>query len=130
MKTYQILKEVFAFMQNNFRGRLFRAYVLNAPWSFSTAYSGVKVFMEDSTASKVVISSENSDPAMQTHIHPSQLDSRFGGTAPTVTQFWPPSLPNGEIFIESNPTKLISVGEYQDLKTSGQLSTSRLSPHI
>ena len=64
----QVLKEVFSFMQNNFRGRLYRAYVLNAPWSFSAAWSVVKAFMEESTASKVVITTECCDPMMKSHI--------------------------------------------------------------
>ena len=117
-------------MQNNFRGRLFRAYVLNAPWSFSTAYSGIKIFMEDSTASKVVISSEASEPTMFTHINPSQVGKKFGGTGPEVTTFWPPSLPNGDVFVESNPTPLKTPEEYLALKSSGKLAANRLSPHL
>lgn len=117
-------------MQNNFRGRLFRAYVLNAPWSFSTAYSGIKIFMEESTASKVVISSDPTDPAMQTHINPTQLEAKFGGSAPVVDTYWPPRLPAGDIFVEANPTKLISAAEYSELKSSGKLIANRLSPFI
>ena len=75
-------------MQNNFRGRLYRAYVLNAPWSFSAAWTVVKAFMEESTASKVAISTESSDPAMKSHIHPGQLEAKYGGTAPDLLEFW------------------------------------------
>lgn len=75
-------------MQNNFRGRLYRAYVLNAPWSFSAGWSAVKAFMEESTASKVVISTDSSDPLMASHINPAQLEVKFGGTAPNRKSFW------------------------------------------
>lgn len=126
----KILKEVFAFMQNNFRGRLYKAYVLNAPWSFSTVYSGVKIFMEESTASKVVISSEKSEPTMLTHINLSQLESKFGGSASEIIKFWPPSLPQGDIFVESNPTKLIPAEEYKQQKASNKLESNKISPFI
>ena len=117
-------------MQNNFRGRLFRAYVLNAPWSFSTAYSGIKVFMEDSTASKVVISCDPSDRSMLTFINPSQLEPKFAGSAPVVNQYWPPVLPPRDIFVQSNPTLLVSPEEYSSLKSSGKLNSSKISPFI
>ena len=44
--------------------------------------------MEESTASKVVISTDSSDPLMASHINPAQLEVKFGGTAPNRKSFW------------------------------------------
>ena len=75
-------------MQNNFRGRLYKAIVLNAPWTFSAAWSVIQTFMEASTASKITISSGPSDPVLKTAINPSQLEKKFGGSAENATTFW------------------------------------------
>lgn len=117
-------------MQNNFRGRLFRAYVLNAPWTFSAAYLGIKVFMEESTASKIVVTSDPKDPLIDTHINPSQLEKRFGGQAPDVTEYWPPRLPDGDCLVESHPTRLVTPEEYKQLQQSGKLAGCKISPYF
>ncbi len=85
---YGVLKEVFAFMQNNFRGRLYKAIVLNAPWTFSAAWKVIENFMEASTASKIVINSGTTDPSLKNLINPSQLEKKFGGDAPNATEYW------------------------------------------
>lgn len=126
----KLLKDVFSFMQNNFRGRLFRAYVLNAPWTFSTVYSGIKVFMEDSTASKIVVTSDSTDKLIETHINLQQLEIKFGGKSPDIVQFWPPKLPEGDFFVPTNPTRLVSPEEYKQLHQSGKLSGCKPSPYI
>ena len=85
---YGLLKQVFGFMQNNYRAVLFRAYILNAPWSFSTLWSAVKGFLEETTQMKINITSSSSDNKMLEHINPDQLQEIFGGRAQNPLNFW------------------------------------------
>ena len=83
-----MLKEVFGFLQNNYRARLYRGYVVNAPWAFSMLWSTLKMFVEQTTAMKISISTSNFDEKMKGHINLKQLEKRYGGEAETPTAFW------------------------------------------
>lgn len=83
-----MLKEVFGFMQNNYRARLYRGYAVNAPWSFSAIWKTVKMFIEETTAMKINVSTSKSDEKMWVHINKSQVEKSYGGNADSPTQFW------------------------------------------
>jgi len=64
-----MLKEVFGFLQNNYRARLYRGYTVNAPWTFTVVWKGIKAFVEETTALKINISSKPGHDKMWTHIN-------------------------------------------------------------
>lgn len=115
-------------MQNNFRGRMYRTYILNAPWTFSTVWSVIKAFMEESTASKIIITSNKTDPAMESHINPAQFEEKYGGKLANLTKYWPPELVSPQYQVASNPTKLLSPEAYQAKVKSGELQGCKISP--
>lgn len=90
---------MFSFMQNNYRARLYRGYIVNAPWTFTAVWTAVKQFIEETTAMKISITSKTTDEKILTHINTEQLEKKYGGEAANVTKYWPPSPPNGEFFV-------------------------------
>ena len=75
-------------MQNNFRARMYRTYVVNAPWAFKALWGGIQMFMEKSTSMKITLTTSNKDDKMFKHINKKQLEKRFGGEQETPTSFW------------------------------------------
>ena len=96
-------------MQNNYRARLFKAYVVNAPWTFSAVWTVVKGMIEETTSMKVSITSGAKEEKMKTHINAEQLEQKYGGDAPNVEHFWPPTNAGGEFFVDGDiPSQILS----------------------
>jgi len=127
---YSLLQEVFSFMQNNFRGRMYRAYILDAPWTFSAAWNVLKTFMEGSTASKVSICSDRHDPGLKDHINMSQIEKKIGGNMENLTTYWPPSQTSTDYSVPTNPTLLLAESEYKAMANQGMLQGCKVSPFL
>lgn len=96
-------------MQNNYRARLYKGYILNAPWTFSAVWTVVKQFIEETTAMKIVITSSSTDAKIKTHISTEQLEKRYGGEEDNLTQFWPPTLNKNDVWVTGDvPSKILS----------------------
>lgn len=76
-------------MQNNYRARLFRGYILNAPWTFTAVWTAVKQFIEETTAIKINITSGSTEKKMFSHINKKQLEKKYGGEKEDIKEFWP-----------------------------------------
>ena len=46
--------------------------------------------MDVETREKTVVTREDGDPLLKKLFHPSQLEKRFGGEAPSPDNYWPP----------------------------------------
>ena len=69
-----------------------RAYYVNSTWGQKAFYNMVKGAIDPETREKMFLESE-ADPASLTELfHPSQLEKRYGGSAETPHQFWPPMI--------------------------------------
>lgn len=109
---YGMFQEIFNFMQNNYRARLYKGYVLNAPWTFSTVWTAVKKLIEETTALKMVITSSATDAQILTHINPEQLETKYGGKAPIIATFWPPAAASGEFFVDGEiPSEILTLDD-------------------
>lgn len=96
-------------MQNNYRARLYKGYIVNAPWTFTAVWTAVKTFIEESTATKISVTSSNTDAKMKTHINSEQLEQKYGGEAENLTSFWPPKPCGGEYFVDGEtPSQILS----------------------
>lgn len=105
----QMFSEIFKFMQNNYRARLYKGYILNAPWTFSAVWTVVKQFIEETTAMKIVITSSSTDAKIKTHVSTEQLETKYGGEEDNLTQFWPPKLNRNDVWIAGDiPSKILS----------------------
>ena len=71
--------------------------------------------MDPVIKAKIVITSDNTQPGIFDLFHPCQIEKRFGGTAETPTNFWPPQV--GNIFKpEKQPANvLLGDEEYEKI---------------
>ena len=86
-------KQILAFgslCQANLMYFLFRSFYTHVGWGQRLFYKGVQVFIDDETKLKIVLAADGAPQQLVDMFHPSQLETRFGGTAPTPTNFWPP----------------------------------------
>ena len=96
-------------MQNNYRARLYKGYIVNAPWTFSTIWTAVKQFIEESTAIKISMISGSTDAGMKTHISAEHLEIKYGGEEENLTVFWPPTPNTNDVFVSGDvPSKILS----------------------
>lgn len=104
-----MFSEIFSFMQNNYRARLYKGYIVNAPWTFSTIWTAVKQFIEESTAIKISMTSSSTDDKMKAHISSEQLETKYGGEEDDLTVFWPPTLNTNDVFVSGDiPSQILS----------------------
>ena len=87
------LKKIIKVLQDNFRCRMIVNYVINAPRTISWIWNFVKGFLEHHTANKIKIKRESTAKEMLTHIAANQLEQKYGGSAPDLNEFWPPTVP-------------------------------------
>lgn len=86
-------KQLLAFgnlCQANLMYFLFKSVYTSVGWGQRAFYSGVKMFIDDETKLKIVLAGDQAPQDLVDMFHPSQLEKRFGGTAETPSNFWPP----------------------------------------
>jgi hypothetical protein len=89
------LKSMIGVLQPNYRCRLGACYVLNSPRSVSWIWGMIKPFLDKQTIKKVSFTRDGVDPNMFTHVNPGQVERKYGGTAPDIMTYWPPTMPPG-----------------------------------
>eukprot|EP00831_Metopus_contortus_P023927 TRINITY_DN20992_c0_g2_i1.p2 TRINITY_DN20992_c0_g2~~TRINITY_DN20992_c0_g2_i1.p2 ORF type:complete len:144 (+),score=25.40 TRINITY_DN20992_c0_g2_i1:7-438(+) len=87
------MKTISQMLQNNYRARLYKQYVLNTPFLIKGIWTVVKGFLEDFTVAKVnVLGGDFSE--MYTLIDKSQLEKKHGGDCEDITEdYFPPQIP-------------------------------------
>lgn len=112
------------FLQGAYRSRLYRMYVLNAPSSISIPWGIAKSFLEKHTVDKINIIKSNTSPKMWEHFNKNQIEQKFGGSCPDLTQdFWPPKCSSYNFAIEgeNQESYLVSKDEYRKLFYQGKI---------
>lgn len=85
-----MLKELGSMLEKNYRTRLFRLYLLNAPWTMKLLFDLFKSF-DANIQKKIHVSNKNSDDSMWTHVNKPQIEKKFGGDMENITgPFFPP----------------------------------------
>ena len=83
------MKEALGFLQNCYRGRSYRVYIVNAPTGITFLWNIAKLALDQNTIDKINITDKPHNPKMLTHINKFNLEQRFGGEAPNLTApFW------------------------------------------
>lgn len=83
------LKTIMGYLSNNYRSRLYKCYIVNTPGTISIPWNIVKGFLEQNTIDKISFY-DTSIPTLKNrsifdHVNKSQLEKRYGGTAPEYT---------------------------------------------
>ena len=53
----------------------------------------LKKFLDPVIVARMIMIEDPTSPELLAFIKPSQLEVTYGGTAPKVTKFWPPTMP-------------------------------------
>ena len=83
-----ILKTMISKMSQNYGGRLFKLWVVNAPMTISIGWKVVSAFMDQTTVDKIKISKKNTEKDIFALCDPSQVEKKYGGTQPDRTSYW------------------------------------------
>jgi hypothetical protein len=91
-------------------------YVTNAPTSVNWLWAIAKNFLADHTVKKIKINKAVASLEISRHINPAQLEAKYGGTAPNVQTFWPPTIPEGPFATpyEDPESYLSQVSSYEE----------------
>lgn len=76
--------------QDNMLYMLYKSFYLNTSWGQTLAYKMMSPFLHPETKEKINLTDKNTHPDLLAMYHPCQLEKRFGGTAETPTNYWPP----------------------------------------
>ena len=118
------LKSMIQKMSQNYGGRLFKLWVVNAPMTISIGWKIASAFMDKVTVEKIKISKSKTDKDIFVLCDPSQVQKKYGGTQPDRTSYYPFVVPEGS-FDES---RLISEEQYQKMIETGALKNNVLHP--
>jgi len=83
-----ILKEMLQKMSSNYGGRLYRLWIVNAPFTISLTWKIVSAFLDQVTVDKIKISKSSTDKDMWTLCDKSQIEVKYGGTQPNRKTYW------------------------------------------
>ena len=90
----------------------------------------VKGFIEEHTLKKIRILKEGQPQEIKTHFAINQVENKYGGSSPDLTNFWPPYLPSAPYEIEGDsPEKFLTsestynlYNQKQELEVSSNLN--------
>ena len=93
--SYNSIKKIIDMLQLNYRCRLAHNFVVNAPGSIMIFWNVVKYFLDETTKEKTDIEKNNVSSRLLELFAPNQIEQKYGGTSPDLTEFWPPYVPSG-----------------------------------
>lgn len=83
------LQSVMGYLGNNYRSRMYKCYVRNCPSSIAISWSIIKSFLEDVTVQKIKFEKDGDKPEILTHCNKKQVETKYGGSCPDLTDgFW------------------------------------------
>ena len=102
--------------QQNLMFFLFRSFYTHAGWGQRALFKVLSAFIDPETKEKIVLDAGGAPVGLTSLFHPDQLETRFGGTQPTPTNFWPPYV--GPVCIppedkDSRPDNVINPDAYE-----------------
>ena len=75
-------------MSQNYGGRLYKMFTVNAPGTIYFTWKMVSAFLDPVTVDKIKISKNNTEKAMLDVMDPSQFEVKYGGKQPNRTEYW------------------------------------------
>lgn len=96
------MKPAMSYVSKIWKERMYRNYILNAPYLFSGIYKIACMVIDKRTQAKINITSKSSNKQMFTHISKHQLEKRFGGELEKLQEgeYWPPRYRNTQISLD------------------------------
>jgi len=128
----QGVRKFFGYLQDHFKCRLYRMYILNVSAGIYIPWQIIKKFLDGDTVDKVQFYKNMTPDNLFTHTNREQVEEQFGGSAPNCTdQYWPPRMPSSNYFIsEKDNEDLITHEKYLQLHKDGKLPNHRINQSI
>ena len=79
-KVYSLVNKISAITQNYYPEQLGTLFIVNAPWTFTAAWSVIKGWLDEKTQSKIKIVSGNPFIELKKWIDEDQIPDFLGGT--------------------------------------------------
>jgi len=130
---FAALSKILSFLQNNFRSRLHKMYIMNSPTSLYFSWKMIKPLLEETTTAKINFSKDSTNADLWKHTNKSQVEQRFGGTATNIDQdYWPPKCPSEDYYIATDKPQefLITADAYKAKNADGKLEKYRVSKEL
>lgn len=89
------LKDIADNLMRNYRGRLAQMLVINSGFFFWSVWQLLSVVLPERTKQKIVLYTTNYQADLFTHVRRNQVEARYGGTCPDVTEFDVVQMPQG-----------------------------------
>lgn len=84
------IKAVMKDAQDNLKSRVSFFYYINVTFGLRAMWTLIKPFLDKRIKNKTTLISGQVDNNFLATAHPSQIEEKYGGEAPNVTQYWPP----------------------------------------
>ncbi|CAD8175987.1 unnamed protein product [Paramecium pentaurelia] len=129
----QQLQRVLDYLQNNYRSRMHKCYVVNCPGTITFSWNIVKGFLEEITVRKISFEKSSIPIGLFEHCHKSQVEQKYGGISQNIeNNFWPPHEISQQYFLPTDNITdiLISKQQYNQLYQFGKLSKNRLCKEL
>ncbi|CAD8181876.1 unnamed protein product [Paramecium pentaurelia] len=129
----QQLQRVLDYLQNNYRSRMHKCYVINCPSTITFSWNIVKGFLEEITVRKISFEKSSIPTGLFDHCHKSQVEQKYGGVSYNIeSNFWPPNEISQQYFLPTDNITdiLISKEQYNQLYEFGKLQKNRLCKEL
>jgi hypothetical protein len=125
------VRKLFAYLQTHYKCRLHKMYLINASNAVYVPWQIAKKLLDGDTVEKVQFYKTQKPANLLLHANPSQIEERFGGSAPNATHYWPPIIPSSEYFLtKEDGSTLITKKEYFSRYQSGSLVNMKICQAI
>jgi len=127
----QSVRKLFSYLQDHYKCRLYRMYLVNASPGVYVPWQLVKKFLDGDTVEKVQFYKSQKPKNLFTHANRDQVEQQFGGTAPNLTQYWPPKIVSSNYFVsEEDKKSLVTMEKYTTLYNSGALQHMKVNEDL
>jgi len=125
------IKKLLGFLQHNYRGRLSKMYIVNAPSSVYIPWQMAKKFLQEATVKKIQFYKQQCPEPLFEHANKDQVERKYGGTAPDRKIYWPLEVPSTNYFLKPQEKAcLVTKDEYISLYNKGQLPGHKINMEI
>ena len=134
-----VVKKIIKTISENFLSRLYKCYVYGMSLLINLMFKIVCNFLEEVTVQKINIIEKNNMNKIFENIRKDNLEQKFGGTAPDMTEeiensnsFFPPRMPSSKFILDNENKKefLITKEEYIQLVEEKKIREDCISPYL
>jgi hypothetical protein len=110
------LKKLLGVLSDNYKCRLHSMFILNLSFFLRAIWNIIKGLLDPITQKKIIITSPG-DEELINRINKSQLEEKYGGTAPTINEHFFPHIQPRDDFTNENESEdiLMSEEDYMEL---------------